>query len=172
MLNFYSLPECYGFVSHLFNFLSATEYLPTRTIIQPGWVSSSLSLSLSSLSAFSRWDNSRTLWAIELIFCMDACHDHVLWIRIWEPISPMQTGPTSQIFFWEKFLQWANFANFCPIWFKFCTEVFGKPLEIPNVWSGCDHFSTYQPDQPKSTKSENFQLPCFSSDLDEIWYGG
>ena len=40
--------------------LSATEYIPTRTIIQAGWVSASLSLSSLS-SPFSRWDNSRTL---------------------------------------------------------------------------------------------------------------
>ena len=40
-------------------FLSATEYFPSRTIIQPGWVSL-LSSSLL-LSAFSRWDNSGTL---------------------------------------------------------------------------------------------------------------
>ena len=95
-------------------FLSAMEYIPTRTIIQPGCVSSS-SLS-SSLSAFSRWDNSRTLWAIELIFCMDTCHDHVLWIRIREPISLMHTGPTSQIsIFLKKFqngITWSNFVRF------------------------------------------------------------
>ena len=58
-------------------FLSATEYIPSRTIIQPGWLSlsSSSSSSLSSLCTFSRWDNSRTLWAIKLIFCMVICHD-------------------------------------------------------------------------------------------------
>ena len=44
--------------------------------------------------------------------------------------------------------------------------------QLLNVWSGCGHFSTNQPDQPKPTNSENFQLLCFSSDLDEIWYGG
>ena len=33
------------------------------------------------------------------------------------------------LYFWEKILQWANFANFCPIWSKSCTEVFGKPLK-------------------------------------------
>ena len=97
-------------------FLSATEYLPTRTIIQPGWVSSSSSLSLSSLSlssAFSRWDNSRTLWAIKLIFCMDTCQDYVLWIRIREPISSMQTGPTSQIsIFGKKFHDGLTRSNF------------------------------------------------------------
>ena len=61
----------------IYTFLSATEYLPTRTIIQPGWVSSSSSLSLSLLSsAFSQWNNSRTLWAIKLIFCMDTCQDY------------------------------------------------------------------------------------------------
>ena len=31
-------------------------------------------------------------------------------------------------------------------------------------------FFTYQPDQPKLTNSENFQLLFFSSDLDEMWY--
>ena len=30
-------------------------------------------------------------------------------------------------------------------------------------------FFTYQPDQPELNKSENL---CFSSDLEEIWYGG
>ena len=64
----------------------------------------------------SQWDNSRTLWAIKLIFCMDTCHDHVLWIRIREPISPMQTGPTSQISIFEKKFQngltWPSFVRF------------------------------------------------------------
>ena len=42
-------------------FLSATEYIPTRTIIQPGWVS-------SSLSAFSRWDNLNALrYQVEIL---------------------------------------------------------------------------------------------------------
>ena len=67
-------------------FLSATEYIPSRTIIQPWWVSSSSSLLSLSSSAFSRWDNSRTPWAIKLIFCMVTYHDYVLWIRIREPI--------------------------------------------------------------------------------------
>ena len=77
--------------SYVVHFLSATEYIPSRTIIQPGfpeWVSASLSLSSSSLSlscTFSRWDNSRTLWAIKLIFCMVNNHDNLLWIRIREP---------------------------------------------------------------------------------------
>ena len=33
------------------------------------------------------------------------------------------------LYFWEKISWWANLANFCPIWFKFCTECFGKPLK-------------------------------------------
>ncbi len=33
-------------------------------------------------------------------------------------------------------------------------------------------FLTYQPDQEKLTKSDNFQLPCFLSNLDKILYGG
>ena len=48
-------------------------------------------------------------------------HDYLLWIRIRESISLTQPGPTSQIFFWEKISRWANLANICPIWFKFCT---------------------------------------------------
>ena len=91
--------------SHRILFLSATEYFPSRTIIQPWWVSS-LSLSSLSLSSwpFSQWDNSRTLWAIQLKFCMVTSHDYLLWIRIREPISPTQTGPTSQIsIFGKKF---------------------------------------------------------------------
>ena len=40
------------------------------------------------------------------------------------------------------------------------------------VLNAYDHFSTYQPDQPKPTNSENFQLLCFSSDLNEICYRG
>ena len=50
-------------IDYLFVFLSATEYFPSRTIIQPGWVSSSSSLSLLSLSllTFLQWDNLRTL---------------------------------------------------------------------------------------------------------------
>ena len=98
------MTRCVGSKNHKpnwFKFLSATEYIPTRTIIQPGWVSSSLSSLLSS-SAFSRWDNLRTLWAIKLIFCMDTCYDYVLWIRIREPISYMHTGPTSHISIFGK----------------------------------------------------------------------
>ena len=40
------------------------------------------------------------------------------------------------------------------------------------VWNAYNHFSTYQPDQPKPTNNENFQLLWFSSDSDEIWYRG
>ena len=85
--------------------MSATEYFLSRTIIQPGWVSSLSSSSLSSSSwPFSQWDNSRTLWAIKLKFCMVNSHDYLLWIRIREPISLTQTGPTSQIsIFGKKF---------------------------------------------------------------------
>merc|ERR1712002_279827 len=32
------------------------------------------------------------------------------------------------LYFWEKISRWANLANFHPIWFKFGTEVNGKPL--------------------------------------------
>ena len=39
------------------------------------------------------------------------------------------------------------------------------------VWNGYGYFLTNQPDQPKPANSENFQLLCFLSDLDEIWYG-
>ena len=33
-------------------------------------------------------------------------------------------------------------------------------------------FLTNQPDQPKPTNSTKFQLMCFSSNVDKIWYGG
>ena len=109
---------CYCWNYCYLMFLSATEYFPSRTIIQPGWVSSSSSsLSLSLLLSFRvrgrcrrrrrrcrrcrrftflQWDNLRTLWAIKLKFCMVTSHDIVLWLRIRELISPTQTGPTSQ----------------------------------------------------------------------------
>ena len=52
---------------------------PSQTLIQPWWVSSSLSLSmLLSSKPFSQWDNSRTLWAIKLIFCKMTFHDYLL----------------------------------------------------------------------------------------------
>ena len=96
-----------------FIFLSATEYFPSRTIIQAGWVSS---LSLSSLWLFSRWDNLRTLWAIKLIFGMVTCNDYVLWIRIFKPILPMQTAqPAKSLFLVKKFhdgLTWPIFVRF------------------------------------------------------------
>ena len=44
------------------SFLSATEYIPSRTIIQPWWVwLSSSSSSSSSSCEFSRWDNLNAL---------------------------------------------------------------------------------------------------------------
>ena len=61
-------------------------------------------------------ENLRMLWAIKLIFCMVTCHDSLAWIWIWEPISLMQTGPTSQIsIFGKKFhdgLTWSIFIRF------------------------------------------------------------
>ena len=41
-----------------------------------------------------------------------------------------------------------------------------------NVWGNCDHCFTYQPDQPKSSYSQIFQLLHFSTDFDEILFGG
>ena len=86
------------------------------TLLSSSSLSSLSSSLLLSSSAFSRWDNSRTLWAIKLIFYMNTCHDYVLWIRIREPFSFMQTGPTSQIsIFGKKFhdgLTWPIFIRF------------------------------------------------------------
>ena len=96
-------------------FLSATEYFPSRTIIQPWWVSSSSSLSCT----FSRWDNSRTPWAIKLIFCMVTSHDYLLWIRIREPISLMLNLHLSQsLFFGKKFHDGLT----RPIFIRFCSN--------------------------------------------------
>jgi hypothetical protein len=38
------------------------------------------------------------------------------------------------LYFWEKISRWANSANFHPIWFKFGTEVIGKPLNRNRIF--------------------------------------
>ena len=54
--------------------------------------------SSSSLCTFTRWVNLSMLWTILLILCMVTYHEYVRGIRICQPIQPMQTSPTSQIF--------------------------------------------------------------------------
>jgi len=87
--------KLYFCLSEILYFLSAKDF-PSRTLIRE-WVSSSL-----SLWPISQWDNSKTLWVMNLKFCMVTSHDYLLWIRTRELISPIQTGPTSQISIFGK----------------------------------------------------------------------
>ena len=154
---------------------------------------------------------------------MVTSHDYLLWIRIREPISPTQTGPTSQIsIFGKKFhngLTLPIFVRFgsnfvqrslvslsrdseCLKWLRPFFDLPARPTKIDQKWKFSTsvffirfgwnlvwrlivgrkqhmmslkclrQFFTYQPYQPKPTNSENFQLLCFSSDFDEICYGG
>ena len=108
----------------------------------------------------------------KLIFCMVSSHDYLLWIRIREPTSPTHTGPTSKIsIFGNKFhdgLTWPIFVLFGS---NLVQRSFVSLYRDSNFLKWLQPFFD-QPARPTKTKIENFQLLCFSSDLEEIWYGG
>ena len=81
-------------------------------------------------------------------------------VIFWPTRPTNQHRPIAKIF---------SFCVFYPIWMKFGM---GAKNNIEWVWNGYGHFLTYQTDQPKPTNNENFQLLRFSSDLNEIWFGG
>ena len=73
-----------------------------------------------------------------------------------------------QIYFWPYSIKgsWLEYQ-------KPHVEDGHRPLAWRQKWRAVyGYFSTYQTDQPKPTNSKNLELLCFSSDLDEIWYGG
>ena len=102
-------------------FLSATEYFPSRTIIQPGWVSSSSSsLSSSLLILFCNgitWERFELsswnfAWWLVMTLCFES--QFVFQFRSRRPAQPA---------YQPKIQKWANLANFHPIELKLGTEV-------------------------------------------------
>ena len=74
--------------------------------------------------------------------------------------------------YWEKISRWANLANFHPIWFKFGTEVVGKPLNKNRMFEVAA--TIFRPTSPTNQNRPIAKILnlCFPSDLDEIWCGG